>query len=99
LGFMQPPEQIGGNDGLSRAGGHGQQHMGGLSLLSASDDLFKGRPNGRILVVARLGIGGAVGHKKHGRLGRVKIDAGIPGMAGGQIRMAEKIMERKRTAL
>ena len=60
-GLAHAPQQVGGDDGLARAGGQGEQHAGGLAVLLTQDDLFKGRADGSVLVVARERPGRAVG--------------------------------------
>ena len=60
FGFVQPPEQIGGDDGLAGAGGEGEQHAGGLTFGLALDDFLECGTDGGVLVVAGFGIGRAV---------------------------------------
>ncbi len=65
-GFIQPPQQVGGDNGFSGSGGQRQQYPCRFMVLPASDDFFKSGPDGGILIIAALGPGRTVGLKQHG---------------------------------
>lgn len=59
-------------------------------MLAALDDLLKGGPDGRVLIIASLGPCRAVLLKEDGGLGFGKIDARVFGITGGQVAVMEK---------
>jgi hypothetical protein len=95
-GLVQPPQQVGGDHSLARAGGEAQQHAHGLAGLLAAQDLGKGGTDGGVLVVARLGVGGAVGHEKHGGIRLGNVDTGVARVTCRQIDVRREVGKRKR---
>ena len=59
--LVQPPQQIGRDDGLARAGGQAQQHPRLAASLLTLQQLAERGADGGILVVARAAVGRAVG--------------------------------------
>src|SRR5881392_4165574 len=90
---MQSPKEIRSDNGLARAGCQREQHAGRLPFVLVFDDLFESRPNGGVLIVTKLGIGGTVRLEKDGSGSVIKIDPGVAMIAICQAGVIRKVRE------